>query len=331
MRPLSKIGIAFALVFLGIMAASAHANDEGSGSSPAVSPGAAPETGTDETTTHTKDSGPAEPAASNARVLYFVPSDHDQSTTCLFFMNGSTVAQTVMLDGYDSTGLLNAHWDVPIPAASATRACSDALTASPPPSWAAMTIVNFADSTAYVRAMVPARVQIDGFIANTGTSVYDPEASSNTIELRFSADVASTTILHFTPQDNNANATCLNLYNTSSVAATAQIRGFNDGGLFFAQNLNIAAGALLRACSDAIVANPPPSWANVAIVNFTDNVYRAELTLPANVKVDGFVLWNPGTGTVDPRTTSSNFLNLRFEPGPGFDQIFANGFELTSD
>jgi hypothetical protein len=327
MMRLSRVTVAFVLVSLGVIAASAYANDEGFASPLPASSAAVVESNTDETALPTKYSGTHVPAAATATVLYFVPSDHDQSTTCLFLMNGSTVAQTVMLDGYDSTGLLSNHWNVPIPAASAVRACSDALAASPPPSWATMTVVNFADSTAYVRATLPARVQIDGFIANTGTATYDPNASSNTIELRFSPDVATTTVVHFTPQDNNANATCLNLYNTSSVAATAQIRGFDDGGLSFLQSLNIAAGALVRACSDAMVASPPPSWANVTIVNFTDNVYRAELILPANVKVDGFVVWNPGTGTIDPRTTSSNFLNLRFEVAPGFDQIFADGFE----
>ena len=281
----------------------------------------------DETVPPPMPSSATAPAAVDAQVLYFVPSDHDQSTTCLFLMNSSNTPQTVILDGFDSAGALASIWNVPIPAESAVRACSDALVATPPPSWAATVIVNFTDFTAYVRASLPAGVQIDGFIANTGTSTYDPRTSVNTIKLRFSPNLPRGSVLHFAPQDSDGNATCLDLYNTSSTAATVQIRGFDDSGLSYLLNLNVAAGALVRACSDSVVADPPPSWANVVIVNFTDFVLRAEISLPPNVKVDGFVLWNPGTGTVDPRTTSSNFLNLRFEEGQRFDQIFTDGFE----
>ena len=94
------------------------------------------------------------------------------------------------------------------------------------------------------------------------------------------------------------------LYNTDTVSHTVALRGFRyDGAMVYAQNINIAASSFLRLVSDSVVAAPPPSWATPAPIttNFTDFVYFASLSLPKGVKVEGYVLFNPGTGTVDPR------------------------------
>ena len=253
------------------------------------------------------------------RVLYFVASDHDASVTCLFLMNSTAAQQTVTLEGFSLTGVLSAVWNLTVEAQSTMRACSDSIAASPPPSWAAATIVNFTDFVNYVRATLPAGVLIDGFITNNaGTGTYDPRASSNTLELRFSPDVPSTSVVYFSAQDHDANATCLNLYNTSAVDATVQVRGYYAGVPSYSLNIAVAAGALVRACSDSLVATAPPSWVGMTVVNFTDFASQVELTLPPFVKVDGFVLWNPGTGVVDPRDATSNYLALRFDDDPSF-------------
>ncbi len=94
------------------------------------------------------------------------------------------------------------------------------------------------------------------------------------------------------------------LYNTDTVTHTVALRGFSyNGAMVYAQNINIAASSFLRLASDSIAAAPPPSWATPAPIttNFTDFVYFASLSLPKGVKVEGYVLFNPGTGTVDPR------------------------------
>lgn len=256
------------------------------------------------------------------RNLYFVASDHDASITCLFLMNSTASVQGVLFEGYTLTGTLNLAQTINVPARGTVRACSDTLAGTPPPSWASVVIINFTDFSNYVRVVLPAGVQIDGFIA-TGPA-FDPNAPGKTLKLRFDHDVGISSVLSVAPQDSNGSATCLNLYNTGAVQRTVQLRGFDLGGVAsFSQDLILAAGAMTRACSDTLVASPPPSWAGTVTTNFTDFVTRLELTLPPLVKVDGFVVWNLATGTVDPRSTTDELMELRFSS----DQLFADGFE----
>ena len=72
-----------------------------------------------------------------------------------------------------------------------------------------------------------------------------------------------------------------------------------------------------RLISDSVAAAPPPSWATPAPIttNFTDFVYFASLSLPKGVKAEGYVLFNPGTGTVDPRK-DQGAIPLRFSTDP---------------
>lgn len=62
---------------------------------------------------------------------------------------------------------------------------------------------------------------------------------------------------------------------------------------------------------------PPPSWATPApiITNFTDFTYYASQALPKGVKVEGYTLFNPGTGVVDPRK-DQGAVPLRFSTDP---------------
>ena len=112
------------------------------------------------------------------------------------------------------------------------------------------------------------------------------------------------TLVYFVPTDNDATGTVLYLYNTDTVTHTVALRGFNyDGAMVYAQNITVLASSFLRLTSDSIAAAPPPSWATPApvVTNFTDFVYFASLSLPNGVKAEGYALFNPGTGTEDPR------------------------------
>ena len=138
------------------------------------------------------------------------------------------------------------------------------------------------------------------------------------------------TLVYFVPTDNDATATVMSLYNTDSVAHIVALRGFNyDGAMVYAQNLNIAAASFLRLTSDSVAASPPPSWATPAPIttNFTDFVYFASLSLPKGVKVEGYVLFNPGTGTVDPRKDQgSHSPALQYRSG---NAVHSCGAEIT--
>jgi hypothetical protein len=126
------------------------------------------------------------------------------------------------------------------------------------------------------------------------------------------------TLVYFVTTDNDATATVLYLYNTDTVSHTVALRGYSyNGVLVYSLSINILAGNFLRLSSDSIAAAPPPSWATPApiITNFTDFTYFASLSLPRGVKVEGYVLFNPGTGTVDPRV-DQGAIPLRFSTDP---------------
>ena len=115
------------------------------------------------------------------------------------------------------------------------------------------------------------------------------------------------------------------LLNTDSVAHVVALRGFNyDGTMVYAQNIDLPATSMRRLISDSVAAAPPPSWDSSVgnpnqpaplVTNFTDFTYFASLSLAKGVKVDGYVLFNPGTGVVDPRL-DQGALPLRFMPEP---------------
>jgi hypothetical protein len=126
------------------------------------------------------------------------------------------------------------------------------------------------------------------------------------------------TLVYFVPTDNDATATVLYLYNTDTVAHIVALRGFSyNGVLVYSLNINVGASSFLRLASDSIASAPPPSWATPApiITNFTDFTYFASLSLPKGVKVEGYTLFNPGTGVVDPRA-DQGAIPLRFSTDP---------------
>ena len=125
-------------------------------------------------------------------------------------------------------------------------------------------------------------------------------------------------LVYFVPTDNDATATVLYLYNTDTVAHIVSLRGFSyNGVLVYSLNINVGATSFLRLASDSIASAPPPSWATPApvITNFTDFTYFASLSLPKGVKAEGYTLFNPGTGVVDPRA-DQGAIPLRFSSDP---------------
>lgn len=84
--------------------------------------------------------------------------------------------------------------------------------------------------------------------------------------------------------------------------------------MVYAQNIIVPASSFHRLISDSVTAAPPPSWATPTpiITNFTDFVYFASLSLPKGVKVEGYTLFNPGTGAVKPRHAQG-----AIQPRPG--------------
>jgi hypothetical protein len=130
--------------------------------------------------------------------------------------------------------------------------------------------------------------------------------------------VPGQTLVYFVPTDNDATATVLYLYNTDTVSHTVALRGFSyNGVLVYSLNINVNATSFLRLASDSIASAPPPSWATPApiITNFTDFTYFASLELPKGVKAEGYTLFNPGTGVVDPRK-DQGAVPLRFSTDP---------------
>ena len=125
------------------------------------------------------------------------------------------------------------------------------------------------------------------------------------------------TLVYFVTADSDATATVVYLYNTDSVVHTVALRGYNyNGVLGYSINISVPASSFIRLSSD-LVANPPPSWATPApiITNFTDFTYFASLSLPHGVRAEGYVLYNPGTGTVDPRL-DQGAIPMRFSTDP---------------
>ena len=130
--------------------------------------------------------------------------------------------------------------------------------------------------------------------------------------------VPGDTLVYFVPTDNDATATVMYLYNTDTLTHTVPLRGFSyNGVLVYSLNITVKPTSFLRLASDSIAAAPPPSWATPApvITNFTDFTYYASLSLPQGVKVEGYTLYNPGTGVVDPRQ-DQGAVPLRFSTDP---------------
>lgn len=176
----------------------------------------------------------------------------------------------------------------------------------------------FADATT-----TPASLSDEGNPLNAETNINNDETPPpsllsgeqfNTLP----TPIPGESLVYFVPTDNDATATVIYLYNTDTVAHIVALRGFSyNGVLVYSLNINVGATSFLRLASDSIAAAPPPSWATPApiITNFTDFTYFASLSLPKGVKAEGYTLFNPGTGVVDPRK-DQGAIPLRFSTDP---------------
>jgi hypothetical protein len=133
----------------------------------------------------------------------------------------------------------------------------------------------------------------------------------------FPTPVSGETQVFFETADSDASATVLTLYNTDSVDHTVELKGFSTFGLTGTWFIPVPSGAQVHVGSDSTVASPPPSWSstNFFLANFTDFTNIASLSLPKGVKVNGYTLFNPGTGTIDPRV-DQGAIPLRFSTDP---------------
>ena len=158
-----------------------------------------------------------------------------------------------------------------------------------------------------------------GAASDVGDEAAPPDLSSGGINAQaLPTPIPGESLVYFVTADSDATATVVYLYNTDSVAHVVALRGYNyNGTLGYSLNINVDAGSFLRLSSDSIAAAPPPSWATPApiITNFTDFTYFASLSLPKGVRAEGYILFNPGTGTVDPRA-DQGAIPIRFSSDP---------------
>jgi hypothetical protein len=130
------------------------------------------------------------------------------------------------------------------------------------------------------------------------------------------SNATPTTTVYFSPQDNGNNGTVVILYNTTAVTQTVIVKSYWPGGLLYGPwTANVGPYGLVHLVSDTLAASPPPSWVNSVYTNFTDATTYATLDVPVGVHVDGYIMFNPSTGTVDPNVYQ-DAMPLRFSADP---------------
>ncbi|MBK8989221.1 MAG: hypothetical protein IPM39_24685 [Chloroflexi bacterium] len=122
--------------------------------------------------------------------------------------------------------------------------------------------------------------------------------------------------VYFSPSDNDGTATVVIVYNTTAVTQTAYIQGLNSSGSLTV-NSEIPLNPYERKflISDSLAAGPPPSWQNNLLTNFTDFSTVGVLFVPAGVYFDGFIVFNFGADTIDPRADQGG-IPLHFSTDP---------------
>jgi hypothetical protein len=70
-------------------------------------------------------------------------------------------------------------------------------------------------------------------IAHAGTGSDETPSTDRTVEVASepAAPTAGSTLVYFSPQDNDANATVVMLYNTTAVTQTVVVKGYAATGL----------------------------------------------------------------------------------------------------
>jgi hypothetical protein len=184
----------------------------------------------------------------------------------------------------------------------------------------------------------PATVLAQGGVETPDASVSDEGVPVDSAQTAFGSDEApyatvqaggqpespavpnagTNTLVYFSPQDNDGTTTVSMLYNTSEVTITVNLKSFHaDNTLVYNSNITVGPGGLIHLISDSLVASPPTSWggSNSLLFNFGDSTTYVVLSIPAGVRLDGYSVFNPGTGTIDPRTDQGG-VPLRFSTDP---------------
>lgn len=125
---------------------------------------------------------------------------------------------------------------------------------------------------------------------------------------------AGTTIVWFTPQDENTSTTVIFLYNTGDTTGTVTVETFElDGAQQIATDVLVPAHSLVRICADE-VSTTSVTWQDVLWINFRTYSTYGRLTLPSGIKAEAYVVWNNGD-TYDPMQVAPT-LPIRFSVDP---------------
>jgi hypothetical protein len=124
-----------------------------------------------------------------------------------------------------------------------------------------------------------------------------------------------TTQVYFAPQDSNGTATVVILYNTTSVIHNVDVRAFRyTGALTVSRNVDVGPSSIMHLVSDSLAEGYPPSWDGSAHTKYTDNTSYATLAVSQGMKLDGYIVLNPG-GYIDPNS-DQGAISLRFRTDP---------------
>ncbi|MHC1725303.1 MAG: hypothetical protein AB9866_04695 [Syntrophobacteraceae bacterium] len=254
-----------------------------------------------------------ESGATGADTLYFTPQDENSSCTVLFLYNTGDTDKLVALQTFRLNGDAFIDTAINVPAHRMVRICSDEVS-SFSPSWQSVVLINFTTYSAYAKMTLPAGVRAGGYVAWNNASYYDPGISAPTLKLRLTADNSRNSTVYLTPQDEDTSCTILFLYNTSSVDANVPLQTFDlNGSKYIDTAISVPAHQLVRISSDE-VSTVSASWQNAVLVDFTASSTYAKMTLPAGVKVDGYIAWN-GENPYDPiAVVHSLEMGFSFDP-----------------
>jgi hypothetical protein len=127
---------------------------------------------------------------------------------------------------------------------------------------------------------------------------------------------ALSSVVYLPVQDNGSNGTVIVLYNPTATNQTVNVKGISTSGSIAVQaNVLVPKNNKVYVVSDNLAANPPASWANFVLVNFTDFVPYGVVTLPPGIKMDAYVTFNGASDLIDPRL-NQGALPLRLSTDP---------------
>lgn len=120
--------------------------------------------------------------------LYFMPQDGNYSNTVINLANTTVSTVNVSIKAFFAGGAYSQQ-DFSIPMYDRVRLSADTIVPGAPPSWSDPVIFNFTDSIVFAILTIPSSgVFVDGYIAWSTTSSYDPDAMNSVLPLRFSTD-----------------------------------------------------------------------------------------------------------------------------------------------